>query len=393
LDGNETSCKLLFVVGTRPNFVKMAAVLAAVKRWNSRAEGQVPLFSQVLVHTGQHYDEHMSRVFFQDLRLPAPDYDLEVGSGSHAEQTARVMLTFDPVLKAEAPDLVVVVGDVNSTLAAALVSAKVRIPVAHVEAGLRSRDRSMPEELNRLVTDQLCDLLFTTSRDADANLAREGIPAERIHFVGNTMIDTLEAHLPRARQSDVLEKLRLAPYGYAVATLHRPSNVDDREDLEILARSLSRVAERLPVVFPIHARTRERLERTGILDTLRSTQGLLLTEPLGYLDFLALLSQARLVLTDSGGVQEETTVLGVPCLTLRTSTERPVTISEGTNRLVDPDDEVAVAAAAEAALAAPAPGARRPERWDGHAGDRIVVVIADWLRSRGPGRRSTAGAC
>ena len=377
---------LLHVVGTRPNFMKIASVMAAVDRWNGSAgaRGAAPI-RQVLVHTGQHYDEAMSKIFFHELRLPEPDHYLGVGSGTHAEQTARIMLALEPVLASEKPDMMIVVGDVNSTMAAAIVAAKLSIPVAHVEAGLRSRDRSMPEELNRLVTDQLADLLFTTSRDADTNLAAEGVPSDRVFFVGNTMIDTLDAHLPKALERGILSTLDLTPSGYAVATLHRPSNVDDRDDLARLTRVLCRVAERLPVVFPVHARTKANLERSGLLGALSDGARLILTEPLGYLDFLALLAQARLVLTDSGGVQEETTVLGVPCLTLRTSTERPVTIWDGTNRLVDPYDEEAILAAAADALAKPLEGARRPELWDGRAGDRIVEVIADrWLaRPRG----------
>ena len=416
--------KLLHVVGTRPNFMKAAAVIAAAERWN-RAGGLGPVpglpsaagsvrFEQVLVHTGQHYDAKMSHVFFDDLGLPRPHHYLNVGSGSHAQQTAGVMVALEPVLLAEQPDLVVTVGDVNSTMAAALVAAKLNLPVAHVEAGLRSRDRTMPEELNRLVTDQLSDLLFTTSRDADANLAAEGIPAGRVHFVGNTMIDSLEAHLPRALESPVLADYGLDPSTYAVVTLHRPSNVDDPDDLAKLVEMLLRIAQRLPVIFPVHARTRERLARFGLDSALRrgapaaasvaagqpvdtgppaasaaavssgaaAPPSIILCDPLGYLDFLGLMARARLVLTDSGGIQEETTVLGVPCLTLRKNTERPVTIWEGTNRLVDPEDVEAIVAAADEVLAAPRPERRRPELWDGRAGDRIVRVIAEWATAR-----------
>lgn len=385
---NEPSIvKLLHVVGTRPNFMKVAAVIAAADRWNRGGHSGVgpgsstakPVcLEQVLVHTGQHYDQWMSEVFFDHLGLPRPDYYLGVGSGSHAEQTARVMMALEPVLLKERPDLVVTVGDVNSTMAAALVAAKLGLPVAHVEAGLRSRDRTMPEELNRLVTDQLSDLLFTTSRDADGNLEAEGISPERVHFVGNTMIDTLVSHLPRALESSVLADLGLSDFGYAVVTLHRPSNVDDRHGLEELVRMLVDIASRIPVVFPIHARTRERLGRFGLQATLEKNTSIILSDPMGYLDFLCLLARARMVLTDSGGIQEETTVLGVPCLTLRKNTERPVTVWEGTNRLVDPDDTQAIIAAANAALAAPMPSHRRPEFWDGHAGDRIVTAIAQW---------------
>jgi UDP-N-acetylglucosamine 2-epimerase (non-hydrolysing) len=370
--------RLLHVVGTRPNFMKAAAVIAAAKRWNqatpatgSAQEAAARVgFEQVLVHTGQHYDEQMSRVFFDDLGLPRPDYDLGVGSGSHAEQTARVMLALEPVILKETPALVMTVGDVNSTLAAALVAAKLQIPAAHVEAGLRSRDRSMPEELNRLVTDQL----------SDANLVAEGISVDRIHFVGNTMIDTLEAHLPRALERGVLAEYGLRPSEYAVVTLHRPSNVDHRAGLEALVDMIEQTAQRLPVVFPVHARTRKRLGQFGLWDRLERNQSIKPCAPLGYLDFLGLLAKARLVLTDSGGIQEETTILGVPCLTLRANTERPVTITEGTNRLVDPGDIHAVLAASDEVLAAPPPGPRRPELWDGLAADRIVQVVAHWAQ-------------
>jgi UDP-N-acetylglucosamine 2-epimerase (non-hydrolysing) len=378
--------KLLHVVGTRPNFMKAAAVIKAAERWNAR--GANPQFAQVLVHTGQHYDDKMCRVFFDDLGLPRPDYDLGVGSGSHAEQTAQVMIALEPVILQEVPDLVVTVGDVNSTVAAALVAAKLNIPVAHVEAGLRSRDRTMPEELNRLVTDQLSDLLFTTSRDADINLAAEGIPQERIHFVGNTMIDSLEAHLPRALAGTAVADLGLTPGSYAVVTLHRPSNVDEETGLERLVQVLVEVSKRLPVVFPVHARTRKRLAEFGLYARLDepadSSSSLMLCEPLGYLDFLALVAKARLVLTDSGGIQEETTVLGVPCLTLRKNTERPVTVTEGTNRLVDPKNLGAIVSAVDEVLAKDQTSdgtPRRPELWDGHAGERIVGKVARWSRA------------
>jgi UDP-N-acetylglucosamine 2-epimerase (non-hydrolysing) len=380
-EADRGSVKLLHVVGTRPNFMKAAAVISAAARWNADPS-RGPHFKQVLVHTGQHYDAKMSHVFFDELALPRPDHYLGIGSGSHAVMTAGVMVALEPVIVEEAPDLVVTVGDVNSTMAAALVAAKLNIPVAHVEAGLRSRDRSMPEELNRLVTDQLSDLLLTTSRDADVNLAAEGIPADKVHFVGNTMIDTLEAHLPRALAGVVINEFGLTAGNYAVVTLHRPSNVDDPEGLQLLVDMLHHVASRLPVIFPVHARTRARLAASGLDSSVQERASLTMCDPLGYLDFLGLMAKARLVLTDSGGIQEETTVLGVPCLTLRKNTERPVTVWEGTNRLIDPDDSAAIMAAVDETLAAPMPGLRRPEFWDGHAGDRIVQVIADWSRSR-----------
>lgn len=387
--------RLLHVVGARPNFMKVAPVMAAVDAWNAksasglgaaarRAPGSGLCFSQCLVHTGQHYDDAMSGIFFRDLGLPKPDDYLGVGSGSHAQQTAEVLRRLEPVLTAERPDLVIVVGDVNSTVAAALCAAKLQVSVAHIEAGLRSRDRTMPEELNRLLTDQLAELLFTTSADADDNLVREGVPRARIHLVGNTMIDTLERLRARALASDALRRRGLAPRGYALVTLHRPSNVDDSAQLALVAGVLAGTAQRLPVVFPIHARTRARLVESGLFARLEATAGLTLSEPLGYLDFVALMSGARLVLTDSGGVQEETTVLGVPCLTMRASTERPVTVTDGTNRVVNPYDSGGVVAAVDETLAAPFPEAcRRPPLWDGHAAERIVAVIADWARQLG----------
>lgn len=369
--------KILHVAGARPNFMKVAPVMAAAAEWRS---GTVR-FEQVLVHTGQHYDATMSDVFFRDLVLAAPDYSLGVGSGSHAQQTADVLRRLEPVLIDTAPDLVVTVGDVNSTLAAALCAAKLCIPVAHVEAGLRSGDRTMPEEINRLLTDQLSTLLFTTSRDADRNLAGEGIDPSRVHLVGNPMIDTVDRLRARTDGASAARRLGLASSReYALVTLHRPSNVDDPARLSELVDLLLRLARRLPVLFPVHARTRKRLADTERLARLAAEPRIVLTEPLGYLDFLGLMSGARLVLTDSGGVQEETTVLGVPCLTLRTTTERPVTITEGTNRLVDPSDPAAVVAAADETLARPMPTARRPYLWDGHAGRRIVAVIAGWDR-------------
>ncbi len=379
--------KLLYVVGARPNFMKAAAVIAGADRWN---RSNSPRLQQILVHTGQHYDKKMSKVFFDDLGLPRPDYDLGVGSGTHAEQTARVMLALEPVIVKEAPEIVITVGDINSTVAAALVAAKLGICLAHVEAGLRSRDRTMPEELNRLVADQLSDLLFTTSRDADVNLAAEGIPAERAHFVGNTMIDSLQSHLPRALESSVVADMHLTPGNYAVATLHRPSNVDERTGLQSLVDLLLETSTRLPVVFPVHARTRGRLADFGLEERLadKAPGRVTLCEPLGYLDFLGLMANARLMLTDSGGIQEETTILGVPCLTLRKNTERPITITEGTNRLVDPQDSKAILAAVDDALGGSYEAdpekrsARRPEYWDGRAGDRIIRVIVETLTGR-----------
>ncbi|HEX8068904.1 MAG TPA: UDP-N-acetylglucosamine 2-epimerase (non-hydrolyzing) [Pyrinomonadaceae bacterium] len=358
--------KVINVVGARPNFMKVAPIVAAMRR---RARE----FAPVVVHTGQHYDAQMSAAFFRDLRLPEPDVHLGVGSASHAAQTANVMLRFEPVVVEQRPDWIVVVGDVNSTLACALVGAKLGVPVAHVEAGLRSRDRTMPEELNRLLTDQLADLLLTPSPDADENLLAEGIPPARIRLVGNVMIDSLYEHLEEARRSTVRERLGVAGRAYAVVTLHRPVNVDERAALTSILGALETLSARLPVVLPAHPRTRARLEEFGLLAGLRErAPQLQLSEPLGYLDFLRLMSGARLVLTDSGGLQEETTALDIPCLTLREQTERPITVTHGTNRVVGTDPARVLAAAAEV-LANPPAG--RPPLWDGQAADRILNAL------------------
>jgi UDP-N-acetylglucosamine 2-epimerase (non-hydrolysing) len=356
--------KVVNVVGARPNFMKIAPIVAELRR---RADH----FEQILVHTGQHYDEAMSDAFFNDLGIPRPDINLEVGSGSHAEQTARVMMAFEPVILEHRPDWVVVVGDVNSTLAATLVSAKLETRVAHVEAGLRSRDRRMPEEINRLATDALADLLLTPSRDADANLLAEGVPPEKIVFVGNVMIDTLLAQRERARTSDVLERFGLEPGAYAAMTMHRPSNVDDRATLEGILGALGRIAERLPIVFPAHPRTRTRIAEFA----LQVPEGIRVVDPLGYLDFLRLYSESRLVLTDSGGIQEETTALGIPCLTMRENTERPVTVAEGTNQIVGTDPERIARAAFDVLDGRTRLEGRVPELWDGRAAERIVDAL------------------
>jgi UDP-N-acetylglucosamine 2-epimerase (non-hydrolysing) len=356
--------RIICVAGARPNFMKVKPVMDALE-----ARGA----DVVLVHTGQHYDAAMNDVFFADLGLRPPDRHLGTGSGSHAEQTARVMTAFEPLVDELAPDAVVVVGDVTSTLACALVAAKAGVLVAHVEAGLRSRDWSMPEEVNRLVTDRLSDLLFAPSPDGVDNLRAEGYHADQIHLAGNVMIDTLYANLDRALASDVLHRHGLTPGGYALATLHRPANVDDPDVLSGLLRAFGEVARELPVVLPVHPRTAARLESAGI------PEGLRLVPPAGYLDFIALQASARLVLTDSGGIQEETTALGVPCLTTRDSTERPITLTEGTNVLVGRDPERIVAAAREV-LESP-PAKRAPALWDGHAGERIADVLLAHLAS------------
>lgn len=336
--------------------------------------GQAGGHQQVLVHTGQHYDHAMSETFFHDLDLPQPDINLEVGSGTHAVQTAGIMVAFEPVLQERVPDWILVYGDVNSTIACALVAAKAGIRIAHVEAGLRSRDRTMPEELNRLLTDQLADLCLTPSRDGDANLRAEGIPESRIQFVGNVMVDTLRHLLNRARDTRAPERLGVAGGPYTFVTLHRPSNVDVRETLAELLGALDDLAADMPVIFPIHPRTKSRIQQFGLGKLASRVR---LVEPLGYLETIALVDRARLVLTDSGGLQEETTVLGIPCLTARPNTERPITVSEGTNRLVA-STRTAVIEAAHQVLKVPLNGKslQVPEFWDGHAAERIIARLA-----------------
>lgn len=364
---------ILCVVGARPNFMKAAPVVDALKK--------IPGTTVRLVHTGQHYDRQMSALFFEDLGLPKPDLDLQVGAGSHGEQTGQIMLRFEPILKQWRPELVIVFGDVNSTVATALCAAKMGIEVAHVEAGLRSFDRTMPEELNRIVTDHLSDYLFITEPSARKNLLREGIPEEKIFFVGNVMVDTLLKHRERARSLGVGSKLGLVSGSYGVLTLHRPTNVDDPETLAGILAAVNELAEKMPIVFPCHPRTRQQLstpEFTRLVD-LNGREGtqenrLRITDPLGYLEFLSLLTEARLVLTDSGGIQEETTVLGVPCLTLRDNTERPVTLEEGTNILVGNSRE-RILAAGENALNSGMPKGRVPELWDGKAAERIAEIL------------------
>jgi UDP-N-acetylglucosamine 2-epimerase (non-hydrolysing) len=379
--------KVLNIVGARPNFMKIAPLIEAFRQRG------IP---QSLVHTGQHADRQMSALFFEQLGLPAPDLNLGVGRGSHAVQTAEIMRGIAPVFESHRPDLVVVVGDVNSTLACALVAAKMRIPVAHIEAGLRSFDRAMPEEINRVLTDAISDLLFVSEPSGVANLAREGVSPEKIHFVGNVMIDTLLRHRQRALSQPTLRQLGLQadgsdPVPYVAVTLHRPSNVDDPAALAGLLETLASLAERCPVVFPVHPRTRQRLADFGLERLLGTGPGkVLVTEPFGYLDFLCLMSRAALVITDSGGVQEETTVLGVPCLTVRENTERPATVECGTNRLVGTDPRQ-VLAAALAILDGKVPLARIPELWDGRAAGRIADIIDRFLAACGadlPPRRN-----
>jgi UDP-N-acetylglucosamine 2-epimerase (non-hydrolysing) len=370
--------KILNIVGARPNLPKIAPLMREMQRH--------PEIEPILVHTGQHYDEKLSDIFFKQMSIPSPHVNLEVGSGSHAAQTAEVLKRIEPVLLEHKPDLVLVVGDVNSTVAVSLCAAKLGIRVAHVEAGLRSFDRSMPEEINRILTDALADYLFVTEEDAIEHLLKEGRPRDAIYFVGNVMIDSLRHFLPMAQKSAVGEELSLKNgtnwRKFAVLTLHRPSNVDSTDKLAELIGAIDAVAKEVPVIFPVHPRTQQRLAQAGI--THHSS--LRLIAPIGYLDFLCLLSKATLVLTDSGGIQEETTALGVPCLTLRQNTERPITISEGTNLLIG-TDPARIVAAAQDVLAGKGKAGRIPPLWDGHAAERIVEIL---LRTLPPGK-STLG--
>ena len=367
---SQTSVHL--VAAARPNFMKIAPLYHALEResWCRPA----------IVHTGQHYDANMSDAFFRDLRLPRPQFHLEVGSGTHAEQTGGVMIAYEQVAMRERPDWIIVVGDVNSTAACAMVGTKLWIPVVHLEAGLRSGDRRMPEEINRLVTDAICDVLWTPSPDADENLAREGVPASKIDRVGNIMIDSYEMMRPTIEADGTRASMGLEPGGYAIVTLHRPSNVDRRDTLEPLVQQLVEVSRHLPLVFAVHPRTRKKLEEFGLLETLTSSGSgehggrgrILLTEPLGYIQFMNLVGSALAVITDSGGVQEESTYLGIPCLTLRENTERPITVSEGSNRLVKPDD---LANQMNEVLAGRWPTGRRPQLWDGRTAQRCVEAL------------------
>jgi UDP-N-acetylglucosamine 2-epimerase (non-hydrolysing) len=353
--------RIVYVVGTRPNFVKTAPVVSVLRQ-------RLPQGRHAIIHTGQHYDRLMSKVFFEELGVPAPDHMLEVGSGSHAQQTARVMERLEPVLTDEAPDLVLVSGDVNSTLAAALTAVKMGIPVGHIESGLRSFDRTMPEEVNRIVADEFSQHLFLHSDEAIENLRAEGIPEERMHFVGNTMIDTLVALEDRFRSAGAAARLGIEAGGYVLVTLHRPALVDGPLLAETV-RQLAALARQMPVVFPVHPRTRKMME-----DASAEHPGLLLCEPLGYLDFLSLLAEAGAVLTDSGGIQEETTYLGVPCFTLRDNTERPVTVRAGTNTLLGLEPAAIAGIPAALAERGDEPLAP-PPLWDGHAAERIADVI------------------
>jgi UDP-N-acetylglucosamine 2-epimerase (non-hydrolysing) len=357
--------KIAAIVGARPNFVKIAPILAELR---TRREGHVT----TLIHTGQHYDVQMSEAFFADLEIPAPDVNLGVRAASATAQIAEIMVRLEAQFIEDRPDVAMVVGDVNSTVAGALVAVKLGIPVAHVEAGLRSFDRTMPEEVNRVLTDAVSEWLFTTEPSANENLAREGVAASRIHFVGNVMIDALFRSRERAAESTVLERLGVAPGAYAGLTLHRPSNVDTPEALDRVLGAIERIQREIPVVFPVHPRTRQQLERAG--DRRAAMPGLVMAAPLPYLDFVQLMANARCVLTDSGGIQEETTALGVPCLTLRENTERPITVTRGTNRVVGLDPE-AIYRTWRVAAERRWPAGELPDHWDGKAAGRIVDVL------------------
>lgn len=372
---NQSDAPVICIVGARPNYMKMAPIIRAFANHQ-------PSLKVLLVHTGQHYDAAMNDQLFADLDLPRPDVNLEVGSASHAVQTAEVMKRFEPIIDTHGARAVVVVGDVNSTIACALVAVKRHIPVVHVEAGLRSNDRKMPEEINRILTDQISDILYTTERSALANLEREGIAAERVEFVGNVMIDSLLASLPKALAAkDILIAADIDPAriasGYGVVTLHRPSNVDDPQKLACIIEALGEISRKLPLVIALHPRTRNNLERNGMLDRLDNS-GFVILPPQGYLQMLGLMSSAVMVLTDSGGIQEETTALGVPCLTIRENTERPITVEQGTNTLVGTDPG-ALIAAANAVLANGGKRGRVPEYWDGKAAERIAAHLFAWL--------------
>lgn len=358
--------KMISVVGARPNFMKVAPIYHHSKNSN---------FTHIIVHTGQHYDYNLSDSFIEALELPKPDYFLGVGSASHSVQTARIMIEFEKVCEIERPDLVLVVGDVNSTIACGLVAVKMGIKLAHVEAGLRSGDRSMPEEINRIATDAIADYYFVTEEDAIDNLKNSGARDEQIFFVGNTMIDSLVKTMPKAEKSDILEKLQLIPKDYVLVTLHRPSNVDNRDSLLDFLELFQEISKYTKVVFPIHPRTYKRIQEFGLDSNFKSIENLVLTEPIGYIDFLKLMKNSLMVMTDSGGIQEETTFLDVPCLTLRTTTERPITIELGTNLLVEPTKEQMIKSF-HYVLKNPITRKSIPPLWDGNAAKRIVNVIS-----------------
>lgn len=361
--------KIIAVVGARPNFMKIAPIMAACANCKT--------IESVLVHTGQHYDEKMSDLFFRELEIPEPDINLGVGGGSHAEQTAAIMTTFEPVVIEQQPDAVLVVGDVNSTIACGLVAVKLGVSLIHVEAGLRSGDRTMPEEINRILTDAISDMLFCTEPAGVENLRHEGVSEEKIHLVGNVMIDTLLRNRQKAEATTILEELELQPSEFAVVTLHRPATVDDPQALAGIIDVLDAVQADMPTIFPVHPRTRGNLKTAGLMGRAEAMNNLQLMEPIGYLEFLKLMANARIVLTDSGGIQEETTILGVSCLTLRENTERPITCEIGTNRLVGTEPGPIIAAYREAMNANAKSESQVPPLWDGQAAERIVQIIVD----------------
>lgn len=382
--------KIVSVVGARPNFMKIAPIIEQLKIKNKDLKAEL---KHVLVHTGQHYDEEMSKSFFEDLNLPKPDINLGVGSASHAVQTAKIMIEFEKVCLRERPDLIIVVGDVNSTIACALVASKLGIKIAHIEAGLRSFDRAMPEEINRVLTDAISDYLFTTCEDANENLRKEGIPEEKIYFVGNVMIDTLLRYKERAKKSKILEKLGLNKdlqvRSYALLTLHRPSNVDNRETFINILKALKNVSKKIPIIFPAHPRTQRQIKSFGLEkyfnfvniesnSCVNIENSINLLDPLSYLDFLNLMANAKFVLTDSGGIQEETTILNIPCLTLRENTERPVTLKEGTNTIVGSNPEKIISKSMDILNGKKKIG-RIPKLWDGKAAERIINILIEKL--------------
>lgn len=382
--------KIVSVVGARPNFMKIAPIIEQLKIKNKNLKAEL---KHVLVHTGQHYDEEMSKSFFEDLNLPKPDINLGVGSASHAVQTAKIMIEFEKVCLRERPDLIIVVGDVNSTIACALVASKLGIKIAHIEAGLRSFDRAMPEEINRVLTDAISDYLFTTCEDANENLRKEGIPEEKIYFVGNVMIDTLLRYKERAKKSNILEKLGLNKdlqvRSYALLTLHRPSNVDNRETFINILKALKNVSKKIPIIFPAHPRTQRQIKSFGLEkyfnfvniesnSCVNIENSINLLDPLSYLDFLNLMANAKFVLTDSGGIQEETTILNIPCLTLRENTERPVTLKEGTNTIVGSNPEKIISKSMDILNGKKKIG-RIPKLWDGKAAERIINILIEKL--------------
>lgn len=380
--------KIMSIAGARPNFMKLAAIANGISRHNDQVGSKAETIHHIILHTGQHYDKKMSEQFFDELGIPEPDINLEVGSGSHAIQTATIMERFEPVLLEQQPDVLLVVGDVNSTIACTLVAAKIEYPqensrrrpiIVHVEAGLRSFDRTMPEEINRILTDCISDLLFITEESGQKNLLREGVAADKIHFSGNVMIDTLLHHLEQAEESQIRKRLKL-PEAYGLVTLHRPSNVDKVATLEPLVDCLLKISVDKPLAFPIHPRTENNLKKFDLLERLQQADGLFLTSPLSYLDFLCLVKHADLVITDSGGIQEETTVLNVPCVTLRENTERPVTVDVGSNYLIG-TEPTKILETVQMILAGQGKKAEIPKYWDGKSGERIIATLFELMQA------------